>query len=188
DGGPPAASPTFEAQLPPTVRVEQPSLVMTSSVLPGTAPGGASVTPGAPVDPSAPEASGTTTTTAAGPGAEVVVPEGFTLSTGGPPVDLPVTVRNTGSTPIAPPSVALTLFDDLKVVGPGKADGTVRCPAGKGAVTCAAVDEVPAGGSVTFVFRLQAGPKSVGGTLRGTVTTGSGQDLPVEVPVAVAPR
>jgi hypothetical protein len=103
------------------------------------------------------------------------------MSTGGPPTDFPVTVRNTGSAPASPPALTLTLPGDVKVVGPGNPPaGSIGCPAGKGTVTCTATQQLAPGASVTFVFRLLAGPKAANGTI--TATTGS---VRVNVPVTV---
>jgi hypothetical protein len=83
------------------------------------------------------------------------------------------------------------------VVGPGNnlrgnslvgLDGarteTVGCPAGKDTVTCVAQQELAAGDSVTFIFRLLAGPKAVNGTI--TATTDSA--VVVTVPVTITPK
>ncbi|MEU4446441.1 hypothetical protein [Actinosynnema sp. NPDC023926] len=193
---------------PPTVKVDQ----HTSMVVSGTSSaavtgsGAPSVTATAPVDTSSvPGLPGpTTTTTVADPAAEPlvpVVPDRFAMTTGGPPVELPVTIRNTGSTPVEPATLVLSLPEGVHVVGPGDNlrrgprvgfDGAARqsvgCPAGKGTVTCTAEAELPAGGSVTFVFRLLAGPKAVGGTISGTVTAGAGRPVPVVVTVVVTPK
>ncbi len=210
-----AVVPTVESQ-PPAATANPPTSVVvsgTSSVAPRESSAPSVTTTGAGDQSSAPGAAGVSGTTDAGESATQrptppptqplvpVVPDGFAMSTGGPPVDLPVTVRNTGSTPLSPTTLVLSLPDGVQVVGPGnnfrgralvRLDGAARqrigCPAGKGAVTCTAAAELPAGGSVTFVFRLLAGPKAVGGVLLGTVTAGSGQPVPVEVPLTVTPR
>ncbi|MEU4745295.1 hypothetical protein AB0G02_33195 [Actinosynnema sp. NPDC023658] len=130
-----------------------------------------------------------------------IVPEGVALTTGGPPVALPVIVRNTGSTPVAAPTLVLTLPDGVQVVGSGnnlrgrpllRWEGAVAqaigCGPGKGTVTCRAEAELPAGGSVTFLFRLLAGPKSTSGTITGTVTAAPRQPVRVEVPVAITQK
>ncbi|TWP48515.1 sigma-70 family RNA polymerase sigma factor [Lentzea tibetensis] len=125
-----------------------------------------------------------TTTPAAAPSFVATAPDGFTTSTGGPPTDFPVTIRNTGSAPAPPITLTLSLPDDVKVVGPGNPPaGSVGCPAGKGTVTCTAEQELAAGASVTFVFRLLAGPKASNGTI--TATTGSTR---VDVPVTIVPK
>ncbi|WP_170155731.1 sigma-70 family RNA polymerase sigma factor [Umezawaea tangerina] len=125
-------------------------------------------------------------------------PDGFTMSTGGPPTDFPLTIRNTGTAPAPPPTMTMSLPDDIHVVGPGNnlrrgslvgldgATRTVGCPAGKGTVVCTAPQELAPGDSVTFVFRLLAGPKAGNGTI--TATTDSVNPLLIEVPVTVKPK
>jgi len=131
---------------------------------------------------------------------EPVVPEAFTLRTGGPPAELPVTLRNTGRAPAPAPTLTLSLPDGVQVVGPGDAlagrrllrlDGaapTVGCPAGRGAVTCSAERQLPPGGSVTFVLRLLAGPKAGGGTIGGTATAGALPATRVVVTLSITPK
>jgi hypothetical protein len=95
--------------------------------------------------------------------------------------------------------LTLSLPDDVKVVGPGNnllgtpllglngaAQQTVGCPAGKGTVTCTADQELAPGESVTFVFRLLAGPKATGGTI--TATTGPALPLRIDLPVTITPK
>ncbi|ONI92637.1 hypothetical protein ALI22I_02940 [Saccharothrix sp. ALI-22-I] len=119
------------------------------------------------------------------------------MSTGGPPSDMPITVRNNSSTSAPAATLVLSLPEGVQVVGPGNnlrggplvrfdgvADQTVGCPAGEGTVTCTAEQDLPAGGSVTFVLRLLAGPKSAS----GTITAGSGAPVPVEVPLTITPK
>ncbi len=117
------------------------------------------------------------------------------MTTGGPPTDLPITISNTGTGPAPAPTLTLSLPDNIKVVGPGNnlvgppllvlnaAPRTVGCPAGKGTVTCSSGQQLAPGDSVTFVFRLHAGPKSEGGTL--TATSGG---LRITIPVTVTPK
>jgi hypothetical protein len=112
------------------------------------------------------------------------------MSTGGPPTELPITIRNNTSTPAPAATLVLSLPEGVQVVGPGNitTDQTLGCPAGKGTVTCTAEREIPAGGSVTFLFRLHAGPKSESGTISGTVRSHSGKLVPVEVPLTITPK
>ncbi|PSL51591.1 RNA polymerase sigma factor (sigma-70 family) [Saccharothrix carnea] len=207
----PAVVPTVDAQPPAATADQQPPDVTSSSVpvtgsVPAPGSGGPSVTttgsadqPSGAVPPGAVPSGAPTTVEPPAQPLVPVVPAGFTMATGGPPVDLPVIVRNTGSTPLTPTTLVLTLPEGVQVVGAGRNlrgrplvgfDGASRvgCPAGKGTVTCTSEAVLPAGGSVTFVFRLLAGPKSVGGTIRGTVTAGSAQPVPVDVPLTVTPR
>ncbi|MBB5802794.1 RNA polymerase sigma factor (sigma-70 family) [Saccharothrix ecbatanensis] len=202
--------------LPPTVSVDSrssdsPTFAATSepSSVPTELSGATPLTTGEPANgPAEPvppaESTAAAPTTTVEPVAEPlvpVVPHGFTMNTGGPPVDVPVTIRNTGRTPVASPTLVLSLPDGIRVVGPGNNvrgralvgfDGAARqnigCPAGQGTVTCAAGHELAAGGSVTFVFRLLAGPKAVGGAISGTVTAGSATPVTVEFTVAVTPK
>ncbi|RKT55423.1 sigma-70 family RNA polymerase sigma factor [Saccharothrix australiensis] len=172
-----------------------------------TAPTGTSGTTDAPGAPGAPGASERQPpgTSAAPPSAAEplapVVPAGFALPTGGPPTEFPVTLRNTGSGGAPAPTLVLALPDGVRVVGPGgnlvagplvrfdgAADRRVGCPAGQGSVTCAADQGLAAGASVTFVFRLLAGPKAVGGTISGTVTAGALPATRITVPVTITPK
>ncbi|MEO6085590.1 MAG: sigma-70 family RNA polymerase sigma factor [Umezawaea sp.] len=171
-----------------------------STTQPTTSVAGSGIS--APAGTGGPVATATATkpATAAPPAAPVLTPTapaGFTTSTGGPPTDFPITFRNTGTAPSPPTTLTMSLPDDVKVVGPGNnlrgnslvgLDGartqTVGCPAGKGTVTCVAQQELAAGDSVTFIFRLLAGPKAVNGTI--TATTDS--ELVVTVPVTITPK
>jgi hypothetical protein len=138
------------------------------------------------------------TSAASAPTLTPTTPGTFAMSTGGPPANLPITIRNTGSTPAPPTTLTLSLPDDVKVVGPGNnlldapllrlngaAQKTVGCPAGKGTVTCRA-DQLAPGESVTFIFRMLAGPKSANGTI--IATTGPALPLRIEIPVTITPK
>jgi RNA polymerase sigma factor (sigma-70 family) len=156
--------------------------------------------PGAVVPSAAPPPRNTTSAGTAAPALTPTAPGSFTTSTGGPPTRLPITIRNTGSTPAPPMTLTLSLPDDVKVVGPGNnllgeplvrlngaaAQQTVGCPAGKGTVICKADQELAPGDSVTFAFRLLAGPKAVGGTI--TAVTNSALPVRVEIPVTITPK
>ncbi|QQQ73548.1 sigma-70 family RNA polymerase sigma factor [Saccharothrix sp. 6-C] len=206
NAGHPVAVPAVQAP-PPAATADQ----GTSEVIAGTSvPATKSDAPQSTAEPSdqpsgeasAPDTAVVTTTVA--PPAQPLVPEvpaGFTMTIGGPPVDFPVVIHNTGPTPLAPTTLVLSLPEGLQVVGSGRnllgepllrLEGAARmavgCPAGKGTVTCRAEGELPAGDSVVFVLRLLAGPKSVGGTISGTVTAGSGEPVPVEASVVVTPK
>ncbi|RSM87913.1 hypothetical protein DMH04_09320 [Kibdelosporangium aridum] len=167
----------------------------------GTAPPPPPSAPGAssPGQSSAAVPTGTTRAPAGAPALTPDAPSTFTTSTGGPPTRLPITIRNTGSAPAPPPTLTLSLPDDVKVVGPGNnllsapllrlngaAQGTVGCPAGKGSVTCKAEQQLAPGGSATFVFRLLAGPKAVSGTI--VATTDSTPPLRMEIRVTITPK
>ncbi|WP_158847891.1 sigma-70 family RNA polymerase sigma factor [Saccharothrix deserti] len=199
-----AVVPTVDAQ-PPTVRLDQQAPGSTSETQStSTTPSGttSSTTTGPANDPSEPVPTGAPTTSGPDePPVEPLVPDEFAMGTGGPPVDMPVTVRNTGSTPVPTPTLVLSLPEGVQVVGAGnnlrgeplvsldgEQDETVGCDAGKGTVTCTAKQELAPGGTVTFVFRLLAGPKAVSGTITGTITAGSGQPVAVEIPLVVTPK
>ncbi|HEX6345003.1 sigma-70 family RNA polymerase sigma factor [Umezawaea sp.] len=165
----------------------------TSSSSPGTSTGESSA-----VGPTGTAVAPPGTAPPAAPTLAPSAPAGFTTSTGGPPTDFPITIRNTGSAPAPPTTMTLSLPDDLKVVGPGNnlrgrrlvgldgATQTVGCPAGKVTVVCTAEQDLAPGDSVTFVFRLLAGPKAQNGTI--TATTDSDVPLVVEVPVTITPK
>jgi hypothetical protein len=72
------------------------------------------------------------------------------------------------------------------LVGLDGAKLTVGCPAGKGTVVCTAKQALAPGDSVTFVFRLLAGPKAANGTI--TATTDTAVPLRVDVPVTITPK
>lgn len=165
-----------------------PPATTASSAHSAPSPGGSSVA--APT--------GTTGTAATAPILSPTVPATFTMPTGGPPSRFPITIRNTGSAPAPAPTLTLSLPDDVKVVGPGDnllgtpllrlagAAQTVSCPAGKGTVICKADQPLAPGDSVTFTFRLLAGPKAAGGTI--TATTDSAPPLRMEVPITITPK
>ncbi|TQM85172.1 RNA polymerase sigma factor (sigma-70 family) [Saccharothrix saharensis] len=200
--------PTVDAQAPATtvdlgtsVAVSGTSSVPSSGVDLPSATTTATEPGGRPSPPPGSDVPTTTTTAPAGQPLTPDVPAEFSVSSGGPPVNLPVIVRNTGSSPLESPTVVLSLPEGVQVVGKGnnlrggdlvRFDGaaaqTVGCPAGKGTVTCAAEGDIPVGGQATFLFRLLAGPKAVGGTIQGTVGSGSTPPVPVQVPLAVTPR
>ncbi|MFD1050938.1 hypothetical protein ACFQ1S_38135 [Kibdelosporangium lantanae] len=96
-------------------------------------------------------------------------------------------------------TLTLTLPPDVKTVGAGNnlvdepllrlngaAEQTVGCPEGKGTVTCSSNEPLAPGASVTFVFRLLAGPKSQSGTM--TATTDSAPPLRINIPVTITPK
>ncbi|MEV4313733.1 sigma-70 family RNA polymerase sigma factor [Actinocrispum sp. NPDC049592] len=196
-----ARPPASSVQGTSTAPVGQTSSSAASSVPSGSvAPSaGTSVAPpGAGGGPSAGAPPGTPGTSSAPNGAPALTPNApsaFAMTTGGPPTDLPITISNTGTGPAPAPTLTLSLPDNIKVVGPGNnlagppllvlnaAPRTVGCPAGKGTVTCSSGQQLAPGESVTFVFRLHAGPKSEGGTL--TATSGA---LRITIPVTVTPK
>ncbi|MEV8437200.1 sigma-70 family RNA polymerase sigma factor [Actinosynnema sp. NPDC051121] len=129
-----------------------------------------------------------------------VVPSGFVLTPGEDPVDLPITVRNSGATASEPASAALDLPPGVRSVGPaasfaggrllrldGAADQTAACPAGAGRVTCATTLGIAPGASATFLFRLQADPEATTGRITGTVDAGTSVRVAIAVDVEVRP-
>jgi RNA polymerase sigma factor (sigma-70 family) len=177
----------------PTVPIGQTSLSSPTAVSTPTA----APPPGSASSAAAPRS--TTSPTNAAPTLTPTAPGSFATSTGGPPTRFPITIRNTGSAPAPPTTLTLSLPDDVKVVGPGNnlrsapmlelngaAQRTVSCPAGKDTVICSDTRELAPGESVTFVFRLLAGPKAVNGTITGT--TGAALPLRIEVPVTITPK
>ncbi|QQQ75723.1 hypothetical protein IOD16_32365 [Saccharothrix sp. 6-C] len=129
-----------------------------------------------------------------------MVPSGFVLTPGEDPVDLPITVRNSGESGSEPASAVLALPPGVRSVGPassfaggrllrldGAADQTVACPAGTGAVTCATTQGIAPGGTATFVFRVQADPEAVTGLITGTVSAGVSLSVAIAVDVEVRP-
>jgi RNA polymerase sigma factor (sigma-70 family) len=131
---------------------------------------------------------------ATGPAAPV------SLIAGGAPMDLPLTVRNTGGTVTEPVTAVLNLPAGVTAVpvdglaaprllnlnGARKA-GTVNCPGGTGTVTCTNGAGLQPGESVTLLFRLQAGPGSLGGLITGSVSAGTTVRVNVSVRVDVKP-
>jgi hypothetical protein len=136
----------------------------------------------------------TPTLVASGPGGPV------TLAAGGPPVDLPITVRNTGTAMSAPVSATLNLPPGVRAVSGGaprfasaatlllnaaQPSSTVGCPPGTGTVTCTSPRGLAPGETVVLMFRLIANPDSQGGTITGTVSAGSSINVSVSVTVTV---
>jgi hypothetical protein len=131
---------------------------------------------------------------ATGPAAPV------SLIAGGAPVDLPLTVRNTGGTVSEPVTAVLNLPAGVTAIpvdgfaaprllnlnGARKA-GTVNCPGGTGTVTCTDGGLQP-GESVTLLFRLRAGAGSTGGQITGLVSAGTTVRVNVSVRVDVQPE
>ncbi|MGQ0838386.1 sigma-70 family RNA polymerase sigma factor [Actinokineospora sp.] len=179
---PPPAPPAPAAPEPPAPSVTEPRPV-----------------PEPPQPPPAPEPTptpGPPALSADGPATPVA------LIPGGGPADLPITVRNTGSSVSQPVSAALALPPGVSAVpaGPtrlagepmlrlnGRAQtGTVFCPGGTGTVTCATTDGLRPGDSATLLFRLVASPGAGGGQITGTVSAGTTISVRVSLPVKVLP-
>ena len=129
-----------------------------------------------------------------------MVPSGFVLTPGEDPVDLPITVRNSGGTASEPASAALDLPPGVRSVGPassfaggrllrldGAADQTVACPAGAGTVTCATTQGIAPGGTATFLFRVQADQEAMTGRILGKVDAGASVSVAIGLDVEVRP-
>jgi RNA polymerase sigma factor (sigma-70 family) len=131
---------------------------------------------------------------ASGPGTPI------SLVAGGAPMDLPLTVRNTGGTMSEPVTATLNLPAGVTAIpvdgfaAPrllslnGAKAGTVNCPGGAGTVTCTSGAGLAPGDSVTLLFRLVASDDSKGGSVTGTVSAGSTVNVSVTVRVTVAPQ
>jgi RNA polymerase sigma factor (sigma-70 family) len=186
---PPPAVTRTEPQPPPSAP-QQPALPPPAPQPPVPAP-----------QPAKPQAPPPAPTPRPGPPLLVpTVPSGFSLTAGDQPRDLPITVRNAGESAAPPPAVALTLPPGIRSVGgtssltgrrlmtlDGPADRPVICPAGTGVVECAGTEALPPGGSVTFVFRMQASSDAQGGVVTATVSAGAALTVNVEVAVDVRP-
>ncbi|MGX7827726.1 sigma-70 family RNA polymerase sigma factor [Actinokineospora sp. 24-640] len=120
------------------------------------------------------------------------------LVVGQGPTDLPITVRNTGGSASEPVVATLELpkgvhaiaGQRLRSAAPLRLNGapqtgTVRCPAGKGTVTCTSGAGLRPGDSVTLVFRVVATPGAGGGRITGTVMAGSTISVAISVPIQV---
>lgn len=118
---------------------------------------------------------------------------------GGAPMDLPLTVRNTGGTVSDPVTAVLNLPAGVSAIpvdglaGPrllslnGAKAGTVNCPGGQGTVTCSSNAGLAPGESVTLLFRLVALDNSKGGQVTGSVTAGTSVNVSFTVRVNVSP-
>lgn len=165
-----------------------------------------------PVEPqTVPEREPAPPTLPAPPELVVTTPDdGVQLEPGGGPVDLPITVRNEGETKSDPVVVTLDLPRGVRAIPPAgggsapmsgttsrRAAGprpaaaqtgrTVRCPGGKGKVSCSSGRGLAPGESVTLLFRLVADKRADPGKIRGTVSSGNAQPLVITVPYDVPP-
>ncbi|WP_436492131.1 sigma-70 family RNA polymerase sigma factor [Actinokineospora sp. HUAS TT18] len=159
--------------------------------------------PARPVPPPAPEPTpvpAPPSLSAGGPGTPI------SLVPGGGPVDLPITVRNTGGSVSKPISATLALPQGVRAIPatPNRLTGdpmlrfdapllaaqrtdVVRCPGGTGSVTCGTTEGLRPGDAVTLMFRLVADGNAVGGQVTGTVSAGTTLSVNVTVPVEVRP-
>jgi RNA polymerase sigma factor (sigma-70 family) len=126
----------------------------------------------------------------------------ITLTPGSGPVDVPITIKNTGGTAAPAPSATLNLPDGVHAVAPGErlaatpllhlngrraATLTTNCPGGRGTVTCQGTSKLPAGGTAVLKFRLIADLDSKGGVVTGSVMAGAGIKVKISVDVQVTP-
>ncbi len=181
----PTPPPQQQEQPPPVPPAQQQEQPPAQSPAP---PSPSPSAPQAPEDPPAPPR-----LDASGPAFPI------SLVGGGAPVDLPLTVRNTGGTVSEPVAAVLTLpagvtaipVDGLAAprllnLGGARQAATVDCPGGVGVVTCVDGPLAP-GGSVTLLFRLVAAETSRGGVITGAVSAGTSLNVNVSVRVNVTP-
>ncbi|GAB1508742.1 sigma-70 family RNA polymerase sigma factor [Actinophytocola sp. KF-1] len=125
----------------------------------------------------------------------------ISLIAGGGPVDLPLTVRNTGGTVSEPVTAVLNLPAGVSAVpvdgfaaprllnlNGARQASTVNCPGGEGTVTCSSGTGLRPGQAVTLLFRLQAAEDSQGGQITGSVSAGTNVRVDVAVRVDVKPE
>ncbi|HVK23070.1 MAG TPA: hypothetical protein VM677_17055, partial [Actinokineospora sp.] len=159
--------------------------------------------PELPVPPPPPEP----TPNPAPPSLSAAGPAGpISLIPGGGPVDLPITVRNTGGSLSEPISATLNLPRGVRAIPatPNRLTGdpllrfdapllaaqrtdVVRCPGGAGTVTCGTTEGLRPGDAVTLMFRLVADGNATPGQVTGTVSAGQTLSVNVAVPVEVRP-
>ncbi|CRK59766.1 sigma-70 region 2 domain protein [Alloactinosynnema sp. L-07] len=194
---PPPAPPAPPAAEPPKPAPADPPATIQPK------PTTAAPAPEQPVPPPAPEPTpnpAPANLSAAGPATPI------SLTPGGGPVDLPITVRNTGGSLSEPISATLSLPTGVRAI-PATANrltgdpllrfdapllatqrtDVVRCPGGTGSVTCGTTDGLRPGDAVTLMFRLVADPDATGGQVTGTVSAGRSLTVNVVVPVEVRP-
>jgi RNA polymerase sigma factor (sigma-70 family) len=123
----------------------------------------------------------------------------FSLVAAGEPVDLPLTVRNTGGTLSEPVVAMLNLPTGVSTIPVdqfagrrllslnGAKAGTVNCPAGSGTITCASGVGLAPNETVTLLFRLVAADNAKGGELNGVVTAGANVSTGFTVRLNVRP-
>ena len=201
--GGPSEIPAAAKQPPPptsTAAPQTPPPVTPKPVVPPPPP--APVTPPAPAAPVPPPVvpPAPANLDATGPAVPV------TLTPGGGPADLPITVRNSGGTVSDPVSATLALppgvhaipsgpvrlaMEPMLTLGPvaarqQTADPT-PCPGGDGTVTCATKKGLQPGQSATLLFRLTADEGSAGGEVTGSISAGMAVAVKVQVRVEVTP-
>jgi hypothetical protein len=123
----------------------------------------------------------------------------FSLDANGAPMDLPLTVRNTGGTLSEPVVAVLNLPQGVSAIPidslsarrllslNGPRAGTVNCPGGHGAVTCTSEQGLAPNETVTLLFRLIAADNAKGGKITGVVTAGTDVNTSFTVQLNVRP-
>ncbi len=124
----------------------------------------------------------------------------ISLIAGDGPVDLPLTVTNSGGTVSEPVTAVLNLPAGVSAIpvdgfaaprllslnGARRAED-VNCPGGNGTVTCSSEVGLAPAESVTLLFRLVAAEGSTGGQVTGSVSAGATVNVQVKVSVTVRP-
>jgi hypothetical protein len=121
----------------------------------------------------------------------------ISLTPGGAPQILPITIKNDGLAISQPVSATVNLPFGVSSLGganrlggarllqfdPAPTESTFRCPAGTGTLTCSTGTGLAPGSSVTLEFLLQASENAQGGTVTGSVADGSGVSIAIAVKV-----
>ncbi|MGW0523505.1 sigma-70 family RNA polymerase sigma factor [Crossiella sp. NPDC003009] len=185
---PPPPQPTPSQPPPPSPQPPPPSSQPTPPPPTTTTP------PPTPPPAQPPPPTPTPTLSASAPSAPVQ------LTPGGPAVDLPVTVRNSGTGVSEPVTAALNLPPGVLAEVPGAGQRFARtgvlaqaaqpigisCQSGPGRISCVTGRGLAPGESVTFGFRLTAGPDVQPGRITGSVNSGTSINLSLsEVTVQV---
>ncbi|MFL6118196.1 sigma-70 family RNA polymerase sigma factor [Actinophytocola sp.] len=123
----------------------------------------------------------------------------FSMDANGAPVDLPLTVRNTGGSMSEPVAAVLNLPQGVSAIPvdelsghrllslDGPRAGTVNCPGGHGTVTCTSEQGLAPDETVTLLFRLIAADNAKGGKITGVVTAGVNVNTSFTVQLNVRP-
>ncbi|GAA0597344.1 hypothetical protein GCM10010174_10940 [Kutzneria viridogrisea] len=194
-----------QASPPPAAAQPAPPPVVSTAPAPTQPPPTQSVPPVPPTTPPTTPTTTTTTTTTAPPAPPTSTPPPapakaalvpsvpttpINLVPGGPAVELPVTVRNSGDGPSDPVTAALNLPEGVtaQLTKTSRAQGMapprmlslepvaaqeVRCTGGTGTISCTTTTGLAPGQSVTFSFQLKASPDAKGGQITGTISAGS---------------
>lgn len=207
----PARPPTPQPPAPPSPSNSSPATTTPPTTPPTTPattpaappPSGAPTSPSSPAQPPPPP--GQPTLTASGPSG------GVTLTPGQGPLDVPISVTNTGSAPSDPVTAVLNLPPgvtaqsvkaastlsghalDSHPIEPfsataGQSSGsttTVICGSGSGTVTCTSPGGLQPGDSVELLFRLVASNTARNSDITGTVSAGTAMAVHLTVHITV---